>query len=346
MQSLKHHNTFGIDKSCEQIFEPTTTKELISMLSTLRERPLLVIGEGSNLLLTQDFAGYVLHPCIMGIGKVDSTEQDREHAPLQTDDVLVRCGAGENWDEVVDYTIQGGLFGMENLSLIPGEVGASAVQNIGAYGMEVKDLIYKLEAVEIATGKEYVFYNDACDYSYRYSRFKGEWKGRFVITYVTYRLSRRFTPRLEYGNLQQVLRDMGIAQPSAKAVRNAVINIRRAKLPDPKEHGNAGSFFVNPIISVRRYEELLTKYPNMPCYETTYPDTGKPAMKIPAAWLIEQCGWKGKNIGRAGVYAKQPLILVNLGGATGEEILRLCNAIQWDVKAKFDINLTPEVNII
>lgn len=332
MKSLLKYNTFGIDQSCKALFEPSSVDELKSLLPVLRSEPLLVIGGGSNLLLTKDFDGNVLHPSMKGIDVSD----------YEDDKVLVRCGAAEVWDDVVAYSVSNGYYDMENLSLIPGEVGASAVQNVGAYGMEAKDIIYKVEAVEIATGNECCFYNDELDYSYRYSKFKGEWRGKYIITYVTYLLSKSFTPRLDYGNLRATLTERNlIATVSATDVRQAVIDIRNAKLPDPKVEGNAGSFFMNPIVSKEKFESLLTLYPDMPHY---YVD--EKSEKIPAGWMIEKCGWKGKTLGKAGVHSRQALVLVNKGGAKGSDIVALCDAIRSDVRKLFGIDIHPEVNIV
>lgn len=330
MQSLLNHNTFGIDQGCNALYEPTSVEELRATLAMLCKEPLLVIGGGSNLLLTQDFEGNVLHPLIKGI---EVSEKDTY--------ILMRCGAGEVWDEVVDYAVSHGYYDMENLSHIPGEVGASVVQNIGAYGMEVQDVVYKIEAIETETGKEVVITPEECDYAYRYSKFKGEWKGRYVVTYVTYKLSKNFTPRLGYGNLSAVLQQKGIENPTASDVRRAVIDIRKSKLPEPKIEGNAGSFFMNPVVDRDKFSELIERYPNMPHY-----NVGDDKVKIPAGWMIEQCGWKGKSMGRAAVHDKQALVLVNKGGATGKEILALCDAIRSDVKSRFGIEIRPEVNIV
>lgn len=331
MKSLLNHNTFGIDQSCNELYESTTVEELKDILPVLRQEPLLVIGAGSNLLLTKDFEGNVLHPMMKGITV----------NPVTEDEVLVRCGAGEVWDEVVDYCVKNGLNDMENLSLIPGEVGASAVQNIGAYGMEAKDIIQTVEAIEIETGKEVVFDNADCGYAYRFSNFKADWKGRYIVTFVTYKLHKTFTPRLDYGNLRQTLEAQGIDNPTAKDVREAVISIRNAKLPDPAVEGNAGSFFMNPVVSREKFEELLALYPQMPHY---YVDQDNE--KIPAGWMIEQCGWKGKTLGKAGVHGKQALVLVNKGGAKGSDVVALCEAVRAAVKEKFGITINPEVNII
>lgn len=329
--SLLSHNTFGIDSRCKRYVEFDAVGEMQEMLPRLAREgePLLILGGGSNLLLTKDFAGTVVHCAIKGYSRhfVESG-------------VLLRCGAGEKWDNVVEKCVVNDWYGAENLSLIPGEVGASAVQNIGAYGAEVKDIIYKVEAVEIATGDIHWFTNRECQYAYRQSRFKQAWKGRFVITHVTYQLSERFTPQLDYGNIRAELAKEGITHPTARTLRQCIVNIRRAKLPNPQIEGNAGSFFMNPVVSVEKYRQLATKYPNMPHYVVD-----EQRVKIPAGWMIDQCGWKGKTVGRAGVCATQALVLVNRGGATGEEVLNLCRAICSDVKEKFGIEIQPEVNI-
>ena len=295
------------------------------MLRHLGNTPFVILGAGSNLLLTKDYDGVVLHSQIKGISILDNN--------------TVRCGSGEVWDDVVSYTIEHGLYGMENLSIIPGEVGASAVQNIGAYGVEAKDQISKIEAVEISTGKEVEILPDDCDYAYRYSKFKGEWKNKYFITYVTYKLSTEFSPHLDYGNIRQMLADSD--EVTAQTVRQAIIAIRTAKLPAPKVEGNAGSFFMNPIVPREQFLSLHKKYPDMPHY-----DVDDDRVKIPAGWMIDQCGWKGKVCGRAGVHGKQALVLVNKGGATGKEILDLCNAVRLDVFNRFGIMINPEVNIL
>ena len=320
--SLKAHNTFGIEARCARFLEFETVEEAQQVTEILRTTtiPYIIIGGGSNLLLTRDIEGIVVRSGIKGV----SIDDDR-----------MTCGSGEVFDEMVERALEAGLYGMENLSLIPGDVGASAVQNIGAYGVEAKDFISTIEAVEIATGKVRVISNQECEYSYRQSRFKHEWKNRFLITRVTYQLSHHFVPHLEYGNLRHT---QG-ATPSV--LRQTIIDIRNAKLPDLKVLGNAGSFFMNPIVPRSQFEALMERYPEMPHYEVD-PEH----VKIPAGWMIEQCGWKGKALGRAGVHDKQALVLVNLGGATGQEIVDLCQTIQRDVKTKFGIEIKPEVNII
>lgn len=330
--SLKGHNTFGIEAKCRRFLEFSSVNEAQDVLPTLRgeDAPLMLLGGGSNLLLTKDFSGTVIHSAIMG---AEAHETGDGH-------VLLRCGSGERWDDIVDLCVSRGWYGAENLSLIPGDVGASAVQNIGAYGVEAKDLIVRVEAVEIATGNLHLFTNEECRYSYRQSRFKQDWRDHFFITHVTYRLSLTFKPNLDYGNIRMELEEKGISNPNAAELRQTVIDIRNAKLPDPKMEGNAGSFFMNPVVSRKKYERLSADYPNMPHYTID-----EDHEKIPAGWMIEQCGWKGKTLGRAGVHHRQALVLVNKGDATGEEIVHLCEQIRMDVYNRFGIEIHPEVNI-
>ena len=335
--SLKEHNTFGIDAKCRRFIEFEDDDEAVEVTKILRESatPYIIIGGGSNLLLTKDFDGIVVRSGIKGHYFEESGDGSQETV------VRMTCGSGEVWDDMVATSIKAGYYGMENLSLIPGDVGASAVQNIGAYGVEAKDLIVSVEAVEIATGQVVTISGKDCGYGYRQSKFKQEWKNRYLITHVTYQLSTSFQPHLDYGNIRQELEKKGITEPTAQQVRDIIIDIRNAKLPDPKVMGNAGSFFMNPIVTRQKYEHLAAQYPMMPHYEVdgSYE-------KIPAGWMIEQCGWKGKSLGRAGVHDKQALVLVNRGGATGAEIVALCDAIRKDVKTKFDIDIHPEVNIV
>ena len=335
--SLKEHNTFGIDAKCRRFIEFEDDDEAVEVAKILRESatPYIIIGGGSNLLLTKDFDGIVVRSGIKGHYFEESGDGSQETV------VRMTCGSGEVWDDMVATSIKAGYYGMENLSLIPGDVGASAVQNIGAYGVEAKDLIVSVEAVEIATGQVVTISGKDCGYGYRQSKFKQEWKNRYLITHVTYQLSTSFQPHLDYGNIRQELEKKGITEPTAQQVRDIIIDIRNAKLPDPKVMGNAGSFFMNPIVTRQKYEKLAAQHPDMPHYKVDSRHE-----KIPAGWMIEQCGWKGKSLGRAGVHDKQALVLVNRGGATGAEIVALCDAIRKDVKTKFDIDIHPEVNII
>ena len=326
--SLLSHNTFGIEAQCARFLEYTDEQEALQVATILRNTssPYIIIGGGSNLLLTRDFEGIVVHSACKGIRR---------------EGYCLTCGSGEVFDDVVAESIEMGLYGAENLSLIPGDVGASAVQNIGAYGAEAKDLIRSIRAVEIATGHVCIFENAECEYGYRQSRFKQDWKNQYLIVSVEYQFSETFHPHLDYGNIRAELERQGIAEPTAQQLRQTIIDIRNAKLPDPKVQGNAGSFFMNPVVSRAKFESLLAEYPQMPHYTIDADHE-----KIPAGWMIDQCGWKGKSLGRAGVHDKQALVLVNRGGATGQEIVDLCNTIRADVKEKFGIDIHPEVNII
>ena len=326
--SLLAHNTFGIDAHCSRFLEYETAAEAQQVAEILRETslPYLIIGGGSNLLLTRDFPGIVVHSAVKG---------------WDIAGCRMACGSGETWDDIVGVSLRNGLYGAENLSLIPGDVGASAVQNIGAYGAEAKDFIREVHAVDITTGRLCIIDRNDCQYGYRQSRFKQEWKNRFLITMVIYEFSKTFEPRLDYGNIRSELERQDIGTPTAQQLRQLIIDIRQAKLPDPKVQGNAGSFFMNPVVSRQKYEELAALYPTMPHYTVDSEHE-----KIPAGWMIDQCGWKGRSLGRAGVHDKQALVLVNRGGATGQEIVDLCNAIRADVKERFGIDIHPEVNVI
>lgn len=324
--SLLNHNTFGMDVEAKRFVEYDSEEELIGLLPSL-ESKYLHIGGGSNLLFRGNFDGTILHSVIKGI-KIQ--ENCGEY-------VLVRVGAGVVWDDFVAWTVERGWGGIENLSLIPGEVGASAVQNIGAYGVEAKDVIVQVKAIHLKTGEKRSFVTDECCYAYRQSIFKNEFKGQYAITYVTYKLKIRPTLKLSYGNMKALLEKKNV---TVSDVRQFIIDTRNAKLPDPKVLGNAGSFFMNPVVSRDKFLEIQKDYPQMPYYEV------ENGVKIPAGWMIEQCGWKGKSLGKAGVHEKQALVLVNLGGASPEEIVTLCNAVCKDVKETFGIDIHPEVNFI
>ncbi len=330
--SIKNHHTFGMDVKASVFAEYTSKEELKELLThpMLKEGNWLHIGAGSNLLFTGDYAGLILHSAMRGVETVEETETD----------VLVRVGSGEVWDDFVAYTVAQGWYGAENLSLIPGEVGASAVQNIGAYGVEVKDLIVRVEAIEVSTGKECVFTQADCRYAYRESIFKKEWKGKYIVTAVVYRLSKQPVFHLNYGNVKAELEKNG-CELTLENVRRVIVHIRESKLPDPKVQGNAGSFFMNPIVPKALYEALKKDYPDIPHYEV---DADR--VKIPAAWMIDRCGWKGRSLGRAGVHDKQALVLVNKGGATGAEVIALSEAIQDSVWKQFGVKIVPEVNYI
>ena len=327
-------NTFGIEAQCRRYLEYATTEEAIVVAEELRREhtAYMIIGAGSNLLPTADYDGTVVHSAIRGISLTEAPDGS----------ALLRCGSGETWDDVVAWSVDRGYADLANLSLIPGEVGASAVQNIGAYGAEACQFIHDIRAIDIQTGQCVIIPQQDCQYGYRDSLFKHEWKNRFLITHVSYKLNRYYKPNLEYGNLRAELERQGIDSiPSPQQLRQVIIDIRRSKLPDPAEQGNAGSFFMNPVVNRAKFEELIAAYPQIPHYYIN-----EDSEKIPAAWLIDQCGWKGRTLGRAGVHHKQPLVLVNLGGATGQDIVKLCQAIQDDVQHRFGILLKPEVNII
>lgn len=332
--SLLPYTTFGVDAKAAKLIEYDTLEELLQLLPTLATCPWLHIGAGSNLLFLRDYPGVILHSGLKGI---TVQEQDTE--------VLLKAASGEVWDDVVAYAVNRGWSGMENLSAIPGEVGASAVQNIGAYGVEAQDLIVEMEAVEVATGQVVTIQRDQCAYGYRQSIFKNQWKGKYIIISVTYRLQKTFTPKLNYGNIRQELeRVLGAdyeQQVTLAQLRQTIIEIRNSKLPDPKVLGNAGSFFMNPVIGRDLYMLIEKTNIQMPFY-----DVDKEHVKIPAGWLIDQCGWKGKRVGNVGVYEKQALILVNYGGGTGQEIAQLSAQICADVKEKFGLTIHSEVNFI
>lgn len=332
MYSLLHHNTFGIDAWCRDFKEYASIDELRSLLPELKTSRWLHIGGGSNLLFVNDFPGLILHSGITGFEELGRDEQY----------VWIRVGAGNVWDDFVAYCIDNGYFGLENLSLIPGEVGASAVQNIGAYGVEAGQYIDKVETIDTETGAIRVFEKAECQYEYRSSIFKHEYKGRYIVTHVVYRLSLNFSPDLEYGAVVREMQahDINPLTVTAKQLRNLIIDVRKSKLPDPDEIGSAGSFFVNPVVSVEKFESLKKIYPDIPHF------TLKSGVKIPAGWMIEKCGWKGRSLGPVGVYSKQALVIVNLGGATGEDIVRISDAVRSDVREKFGIQIYPEVNFI
>ena len=308
--------------------EYDTEEELYRILRDdfFREHRFLSIGEGSNLLFIHDFDGIILHSRIREITRKDE----------DSNTVLLRVGAGVHWDDVVAYAVVNGWGGIENLSYIPGEAGAAAVQNIGAYGVEIKDVIETVEAIHSLTGKKQLFTNEACQYSYRHSYFKeAAERDPYIITSIWLRLQKQPQYKLDYGNLATFLGGRAI---TLQSIRDAVIEVRRSKLPDPAVLGNAGSFFVNPIISQSQFDQLKNGYPDIPSYPAP-----EGTMKIPAGWLIEQCGFKGKREGAVGVYEKQALIIVNHGGATSNEITAFAQKITQTVNDTFGITLIPEV---
>lgn len=329
MYSLLSYNTFGIDVSAARFLEYTSVEELQQLIAQgAVTTPFLHIGGGSNLLFSKDYDGLILHSRIEGI---EVTEEDERS-------VSVRVGAGIVWDDFVAYCVERGWYGAENLSLIPGEVGASAVQNIGAYGVEVKDLITAVETVNIQ-GEKRVYSVEECEYAYRNSLFKRPENKSVFVTYVRFRLSKEAHYTLDYGTIRQELDKY--PELTLPVVRKVIIDIRESKLPDPKVMGNAGSFFMNPIVPKEKLAALQQEYPRIPYYELT---DGR--VKIPAGWMIDQCGWKGKSLGPAAVHDKQALVLVNKGGAKGSDIIALSDAVRASVREKFGIDIHPEVNLI
>lgn len=329
--ALQSYTTFGIAATARYFAEVETVEQLRWALEEARRSswPVWVLGGGSNVLFTQDLQALVLRIALRG---VEVVYEDAEV-------VKVKVGAGEPWHDWVLYAIQKGWGGLENLSLIPGTVGAAPMQNIGAYGVEIKDVFEELEAVERSTGLLRRFDTEACAFGYRESVFKHVLKDQYIITSVTFRLSKRPVLNTRYGDIQQTLQAMGVTSPTIAEVSEAVIRIRKSKLPDPAELGNAGSFFKNPEIPTAQFEQLKALYPTLPGYVVSATHT-----KVPAGWLIEQAGWKGYREGQVGVHARQALVLVNYGGGTGEEVVRLSEKIQASVAEKFGIHLVPEVN--
>lgn len=329
--SLLPYNTFGIDVSTDYLIKYDSISDLqeVMKLELMQSNPILAIGSGSNLLFLSNFKGIALHS---EIKKIDIVEENSES-------VYIEVGAGVVWDNFVALAVTKGWGGIENLSLIPGEIGASAIQNIGAYGVEVKDVIERINAVSLENGTIKTFSNTEAKYGYRQSIFKNELKNKYIITSVVFRLAKNTTYKLDYQHLEQeVLKNGAI---NLENIRNTIISIRESKLPDPKIIGNAGSFFMNPVIEKAKYLKLQKKFENI----SHYPISEK-LVKIPAAWLIEQCGWKGKQVGNAAVHDKQALVIINKGGATGNEIKDLSMMIQESVFEKFEILLTPEVVFI
>lgn len=331
--SLLPYNTFRIDATARYFATFQSIDELQELLrdDAAKKTNHLVLGGGSNLLLTKDFDGLVLKNEIAGI---EVTNEDEKH-------IYVKAGAGVNWHLLVMYCVENGFAGMENLSLIPGNVGASPMQNIGAYGVEIKDIFSQLEAYHINDQSYHTFSLPDCEFGYRESIFKRRYKGQFIITSVTYRLNKKPTFHTSYGTIQQELEKMGVEELNIKAVSQAVINIRSSKLPDPTEIGNAGSFFKNPYVEKGQFARLQNSFPGIPAYPHN-----ETHVKVPAGWLIEQCGWKGYRKGDVGCHAKQALVLVNYGSASGQEIFALSEEILQSVKRKFSIALEREVNIL
>lgn len=330
--SLAGSNTFGIAARARYFAAPEAEAELHTLLAWQREQglPLFVLGGGSNVVFAGDFPGLVLHPALSGVRFLEES----------ADEVLVEAGAGECWHDFVQHTLSRGWFGLENLSLIPGTVGAAPIQNIGAYGVELVDRLDSLSTVEIASGAAREFSREACRLGYRDSVFKQEEAGRHVITRVRFRLSKVPALKLDYGDIRQELQAEGITEPTPQDVARAVIAIRQRKLPAPEQVGNAGSFFKNPVVPLAVFEVLKRRFPAL----VAYPQGEQ--VKLAAGWLIEQSGWKGRRIGPVGSYEKQALVLVNHGGATGQDVLRVAHAIQQDVAGKFGVTLEMEPNIV
>jgi UDP-N-acetylmuramate dehydrogenase len=329
--SLKSYNTFRLNYKSDFFISVKSESEAIKVISRIGSvvRPILILGGGSNMLFTDDYKGTIIHPEIKGI-TIEETNQDY---------VIVSAGAGEEWDLFAEWTVENNFGGIENLSLIPGTVGAAPVQNIGAYGVEVKDTIEKVRAVSLENASVREFRKDECLFGYRSSIFKNDLKGKYLVTRVYFRLSTRPSLNLLYESLADEITKLGGA--TLKNARKAVINIRRSKLPDPAIIGNAGSFFKNPVVDISTAETLRKRYPQMPCY--VEPSGG---IKLAAGWLIEQCGWKGKRTGDTGVHEKQALVIVNYGDANGKEILNLSEEIRKSVWYRFEVELEREVEVI
>ena len=326
---ITSRHTFGIATQAQAWADYNSVDELRQIILEAKERnlPIMPIGEGSNLLFVKKYEGLLLHSTITTLNTT----------PVDNNEILVHAGSGWIWDDFVAHCVAQGWYGIENLSYIPGTVGASAVQNVGAYGVEACDVIESVSLLATDTLKECTIKASECNYGYRTSLFKSEWRGMYIVTGVTFRLS--LTPRytLDYGNLRQVVGDA----PTLQGVRDAVIEIRRKKLPEPSVLGSAGSFFVNPVIGREHYQKLLEKYPEMPHYEVN-----DEQVKVPAAWLIDHLGWKGKSLGGAMVYEQQPLVIVNTGDAKPGHVVQLAQDIAFSVFENFGIIITPEVNYV
>lgn len=330
--SLKPYNTFGIDVKARFFVEITGLAQLQRVLELKAYPNRFIISGGSNMLLTKDIDALVMHINLKGISIVEENG----------DSVEIKAMAGENWHDLVLWSLDQGYGGLENLSLIPGNVGTAPIQNIGAYGVELKDVFVNCAAMEVKTGELVAFDREACQFGYRDSIFKNEAKDNYIITSVTLRLTKKnHLLHTGYGAIEEELRKNDIVYPTIRDISNAVIAIRKSKLPDPKELGNSGSFFKNPIIGKKKFDKFIKSHPEAPFYELE-----DDQFKVPAGWLIEQCGFKGRRFGDAGVHERQALVLVNYGNATGKEILELAENIQKEVSKQFGISIQPEVNII
>lgn len=327
-------NTFGIPATADRYLEIRKESELQALLAggTLCNAPLLLLGGGSNMVFAHHFPGTILHLENKGIRLVEEL--------CSGDDVFVEAAAGEVWDDFVQHCIAHEWHGLENLTAIPGTVGASPVQNVGAYGVEAKDVIHSVRTFEVATGRERIFMNEECRFAYRDSIFKGELKDRYIVWSVTFRLRRTFQPDVHYKALSDALAAAGMEHPTAQQLSEAIAKVRWSKLPRPEEKGSAGSFFKNPVVSESQYRKLLSEYPDMVAYPVAE------GYKLAAGWLIEHAGWKGRSLGRCGVYERQALVLVNLGGCTGQEVVALADAVTADVERHFGVTLQKEAIII
>jgi UDP-N-acetylmuramate dehydrogenase len=337
--NLREYNTFGIEARCAAFVEVKSVKALKQVL-TQKTLPIQILGGGSNILFIKDFYDALfIKNGIKGFKKGEITEGE----------LMVEVGSGENWHRLVLWAIDNDLGGLENLSLIPGTVGAAPIQNIGAYGVELKDVFVKLEALNVQTLDIEIFTNEDCQFGYRESVFKKELKGQYIITKIYLKLTtNNHQLKTDYGDIQKILVETQVEKPNIKNISDAVISIRQSKLPDPKVLGNAGSFFKNPSIEKANFDRLIEKFPNMPHYPIDGPnsETQNPKSKIAAGWLIEQCGWKGKRLGDVGVHERQALVLVNYGQGKGQDIKTLAEQIQTSVFEKFGIALQAEVNMI
>jgi len=333
LTDLQAYNTFGISVSATRFVEISSLEHLQSLYKNedFNNKQYLILGGGSNILFTKDYEGLILKNNLKGISLVNETENY----------VWVKVAAGELWHPFVLYCVERNWGGIENLSLIPGTVGAAPIQNIGAYGVELKETFESLEAINMHNGQTETFTNEQCNFGYRESIFKHDLKGEYFISSVTFKLNKKPVLNATYGDIQNLLDSKQIKVPTIKDVSDAVIDIRRSKLPDPAQIGNAGSFFKNPIISKAQFESLKLNHPEIKSFPA--PDA---KVKIPAAWFIEKAGWKGKRIGDIGVHEKQALVLVNYGGGKGEDILKLAYEIIDSIKTEFNVTLIPEVNIL
>ncbi|MCF0059463.1 UDP-N-acetylmuramate dehydrogenase [Dyadobacter sp. CY356] len=331
--SLRNYNTFGLESRAQFFEEVQSTAALTEIIKNplWKETPKFILGGGSNILFTQHVDALVIKIAIKGIELIKEDE----------DFIWLHAGAGEKWHDFVTYCVQHDYAGVENLSLIPGTIGAAPMQNIGAYGVEIKDVVETVEAISVETAEMRIFSKEECLFGYRESVFKHALKGKYIITGVVFRLNKKPVYHVEYGDIQKTLTEMHVEKPSIKAISEAVIRIRESKLPDPAKIGNAGSFFKNPEISAEQFDKLKIDFPTVPGYPTI-----PGFVKVPAGWLIEQAGWKGYRDGDVGVHARQALVLVNYGAGTGDQIKALSETIQKSVYEKYGINLSAEVNFV